>query len=73
MSCGIGCRQGTDLTFLWLWLRPVARVPIQPLTWDPPYAMDVALKDKNKNKNKEGHYLMIKVSIQEEDIAIINM
>ena len=50
MSCGIGCRQGTDLTFLWLWLRPVARVPIQPLTWDPPYAMDVALKNKKKKR-----------------------
>ena len=24
MSCGVGCRRGSDLTLLWLWYRSVA-------------------------------------------------
>ena len=31
------------------------------------------LKIKNITWNKEGHYIMIKGSIQEEDIAIVNI
>ena len=31
---------------LWLWCRPAAAVPIQPLSWELPYVMDVAT---NKN------------------------
>ena len=37
MSCGVGRRRGSDLTLLWLWRRPAAIVPIQPLAWEPPY------------------------------------
>ena len=43
---------------LWLWRRPVATAPIQPLPWEPPYAVAVALKrqkeKKKKKKKKEG-------------------
>ena len=31
------------------------------------------LKIKKNSSEKEGHYIMIKVSIQEEDITIVNI
>ena len=37
-------RHGPDPTLLWLWHRLVAKAPIQPLAWKPPYAPGVALK-----------------------------
>ena len=52
MSCGIGRRQGSDVALLWLWCRPVATAPIEPLTWEPPYAVGAALK-RQKQKNKK--------------------
>ena len=39
--------------WLWLWYRLVAIAPIQPLAWEPPYAVDEALK-KIKKKKKKG-------------------
>ena len=54
MSCGVGCRCGSDLVLLWLWHRPAATALIGPLAWEPPYAMDVALKrQKTKKQNKQ--------------------
>ena len=44
MSCGVGRRHSSDLVLLWLWHRPVATAPIRPLAWEPPYAVDTALK-----------------------------
>jgi len=38
---------------LWLWCGPVATAPIQPLAWEPPYAMSAALKRQKKKKKKE--------------------
>ena len=39
---------------LWLWCRLAAVAPTGPLAWEPPYAMDVALKKKRqKDKNKK--------------------
>ena len=53
ISCGVGCRYGSDLVllwlWLWLWLAPVAL--IGPLAWAPPHAAGVALKSK-KNPTK---------------------
>ena len=46
MSCGVGCRHGSDLTLLWLWYRLAATAPIRPLAWEPPYATGTALKEK---------------------------
>ena len=37
-----------DLMLLWLWCRPAAVPPIQPLAWEPPYATGMALKRKKK-------------------------
>ena len=50
MSCGVGCRLGSDLVFLWLWCRPSATALIGPLACKPPYALDVALEKDEKNK-----------------------
>ena len=49
MSCGIDRKHGLDSALLWLWCRPAATVLIQPLTWEPPYAMGAALKRQKKN------------------------
>ena len=46
VSCGVGRRYGTDSTLLWLWYRLAAVALIGPLTWERPYAEDVALKSK---------------------------
>ena len=57
----------------------MATAPIRPLAWEPPYAMGVAiekpkkLKKKNIIREKEGLYIKIKRSIQEEDITIVNI
>ena len=48
MSCGVGRRRGSDLVLLWLWCRPAAVAPIQPLAWEPPYATGTAPNRKKK-------------------------
>ena len=56
MSCGVGCRLGSDLALLWLWRRLAATAPIRPLAWEPPYATGVAqeiAKRQNKQTNKK--------------------
>ena len=53
MSCGVGHIWGSDLVLRWLWCRPAAAAPIGPLAWEPPYAVDAALKGLKKKKNKE--------------------
>ena len=52
MNCGVGHRGTLDPALLWLWCRLAAVVLIQPLPWELPYAMGVALKNKNKNKKR---------------------
>ena len=57
MSCGVGCRRSSDPELLWLWHRPVARAPIRPLAWEPPYAagaaQEMAKRQTKKEKEKE--------------------
>ena len=48
MSCGVGCRCSLDPALLWLWCRPALTAPIQPLSWEPPYATGEGLKRKQK-------------------------
>ena len=43
MSCGVGRRHGSDPVLLWLWCRPAATTPVQPLTWESPCASGAAL------------------------------
>ena len=63
MSCGVGCRRGLDLALLWLWHRPAAMVPIQPLAWEPPHAtaaaQEMAKRQKKKKKKKKADSLTI--------------
>ena len=53
MSCGVGCRHGSDPMLLWLWRRLVATAPIRPLAWEPPYAAGAALGKAKRQKNKK--------------------
>jgi len=53
MSCGVGCRRGSDPALLWLWRRPVATALIQLLAWEPPYAAGAAQEIAKKQKNKK--------------------
>ena len=53
MSCGVGCRCSLDPELLWLWPRPAAEALIQPLAWEPPYAMGAALKKQKKQKKEK--------------------
>ena len=52
MSSGVGPGRGLDPMLLWLWGMPAAAALIRPLAWEPPYAVDVALK-RQKKKKKE--------------------
>ena len=45
VSCGVGHRCGLDPVLLWLWHRSAAAARIQPLAWELPYAMGLALKN----------------------------
>ena len=42
-----------DMVLLWLWYRPSAEAPIQPLAWEIPDATGVALKRSKKRKKKK--------------------
>ena len=54
MSCGVGCRSGSDPELLWLWRRLVATAPIRPLAWELPYAAGAAL-ERQKDKKEKRH------------------
>ena len=49
----MGCRCGLDPVLLWLWHRPAATALIQPLAWEPPYAVGAALEMSKRQKKKE--------------------
>ena len=54
MSCGEGCRCGSDPSLLRrLWRRPGATVLIRPLAWEPPNAMGVAPEKAKRQKKKK--------------------
>ena len=59
MSCGVGLRCRSDPPLLWLCCRPAAVVPIQPLAWEPPYAMCVTLKRQTKNLRQQPGKMLI--------------
>ena len=56
MSCGIGCRHGSDPVLLWLLSRPAAAAPVRPLAWEPPNVMGVALEKAKRPKKKVDTY-----------------
>ena len=53
MSCGVGCRHGSEPALLWLRHRPAAAAPVQPLAWELPYAAGATWKEKKKKREKE--------------------
>ena len=53
VSCGVGRRCSSDPALLWLWCRPAAVAPIQPLAWEFPCAVGGALKRQKKKKKKK--------------------
>ena len=55
MSCGVGLRHGSDPKLLWPWCRLAATALIQPLAWEPPYAVGVAQKRKKERKEGSAH------------------
>ena len=52
MSCGVGRKWGSDPAMLWLWCRPAATASIEPLAWEPPYAVGAAPKRHTHKKDK---------------------
>ena len=58
MSCGEGCRRGSDPALLCLW--PVATAPIRPLAWELLYAAGAALEKAKNKKQKQKAVLYFK-------------
>ena len=58
MSCGVGCRHGSDPVLLQLWYRPAATALIGPLAWETPYAAAAALEKTKKKIYLYGIYNM---------------
>ena len=67
MSCGVVRRCRSDLALLWLWCRPGAAAPIQPLAWEPPYALDAAVKRQKQNKTNVSHSRLTKMDRRYSD------
>ena len=57
MSCGVGCRCGSDPVWLWLWCRAAATAPIGSLAWEPPCARGAALK-RQKDKSNQSNQII---------------
>jgi len=51
VSCGVGCRRGSDPTLLWLWCRLAATALIRPLAWETPCAAGAAQEVAKDKKN----------------------
>ena len=50
--CSLALLSGLkDPALLWLWCRLAAAALIQPLAWELPYAVGMALKRKKKKNN----------------------
>ena len=63
VSCGVGCRHGSDQALLWLWHRLVATALIRPLAWEPPYAMRVAQENGKKRQKKDKKKMQLSVAL----------
>ena len=66
MSCGVGCRHGSDLAVLWLWHRPAATAPILLLAWEPPYAAGAT----NSTKIKKTTFMGLGAIIPASDLPL---
>ena len=70
MSCAVGHRRVSDLALLWLWHRLAATALIQPLAWEPPCAVGVALKSQKKKKKKRSLRTKL-LGAKEETLTIL--
>ena len=71
MSCGVGCRRGSDPVLLWLWCRLAATAPIRPLSWEPPHAAGAAQEiAKRQKKKKIRHPQKMLVKNKDDSIAM---
>ena len=57
MSCGVGCRCGSDPVLLWLSQRSAATAPIRPLAWELPYATGATLKRQERGRKEAKSHL----------------
>ena len=77
MTCGVGHRHGLDLVLLWLGCRLATTAPIQPLAWEPLYAVGVALKRQEKKILQkaaiEGTHLNIIKAVYDKPTANITL
>ena len=63
VSCGVVCRRSLDLALMWLWRRPAAIAPIQPLAWEPPYAANATLKRQTDRQKESKYYVLFDLHI----------
>ena len=73
MSCGVGHRHSSDPELLWLWLRLAVTAQIQPLAWEPPYAVDAALKKQQKQQKQKSERGCNPCSLQRGDHKCRNL
>ena len=71
MSCGVGCRHGSDPTLLWLWCRLMATAPIGPLAWEPPYAAGAALEMAKRQKQKQNKTKTVNFKLREFHFSFV--
>ena len=64
MSCGVGCRHGSDPALLWLWRRLAAAAPIRPLAWEPPICHGFSPRNGKKKRQKTNKQTRKKSSIE---------
>ena len=61
MSCGIGCKRGSDLALLWLWHGPAAIA----LIWPPSLETSICHRcspKKTKKKKLKAFFFLVKVT-----------
>ena len=63
MSCSVGHTHSLDPALLWLWYRPVAVAPIQPLAWELQCAPGTARKERKEREK-------VKLSLYADDMIL---
>ena len=71
-SCSVGHTHGLDLALLWRQHGPAAAALIQPLAWEFPYAMGVAIK-KQINKFLKKLTQGIPIVAQQKRIRLVSL
>ena len=72
VNCGVGGRRSLGLAWLWLWRRPAALAPVQPLAWELPYAAGAA-RNKQTVKNFGVPVQKIKIWFSPVNLSYVNL